>query len=167
MIESIVFYTLAAVLLISSLVIVTRTNPIAAALSLVMAFVALAGLYGLLSASFVAVIQVLVYAGGIMVLIIFVIMILNLTNEGLRPMKADRFLTSIVLVIAGGGVFLPIFFIITAGIQATGLDLVDGFGNITEMSKLIFGKYIFPFEILSLVLLTAVVGALVISKRKL
>ncbi|EHQ05175.1 NADH-quinone oxidoreductase subunit J [Leptonema illini] len=167
MIESIVFYTLAAVLLISSLVIVTRTNPIAAALSLVMAFVALAGLYGLLSASFVAVIQVLVYAGGIMVLIIFVIMILNLTNEELRPMKADRFLTSIVLVIAGGGVFLPIFFIITAGIQATGLDLVDGFGNITEMSKLIFGKYIFPFEILSLVLLTAVVGALVISKRKL
>ncbi|KAB2930620.1 MAG: NADH-quinone oxidoreductase subunit J [Leptonema illini] len=167
MIESIVFYTLAAVLLISSLVIVTRTNPIAAALSLVMAFVALAGLYGLLSASFVAVIQVLVYAGGIMVLIIFVIMILNLTNEELRPMKADRFLTSIVLVIAGGGVFLPIFFIITAGIQATGLELVDGFGNITEMSKLIFGKYIFPFEILSLVLLTAVVGALVISKRKL
>lgn len=167
MIESIVFYTLAAVLLISSLVIVTRTNPIAAALSLVMAFVALAGLYGLLSASFVAVIQVLVYAGGIMVLIIFVIMILNLTNEELRPMKADRFLTSIVLVIAGGGVFLPIFFIITAGIQATGLDLVDGFGSITEMSKLIFGKYIFPFEILSLVLLTAVVGALVISKRKL
>jgi NADH-quinone oxidoreductase subunit J len=167
MIESIVFYTLAAVLLISSLVIVTRTNPIAAALSLVMAFVALAGLYGLLSASFVAVIQVLVYAGGIMVLIIFVIMILNLTNEELRPMKADRFLTSIVLVIAGGGVFLPIFFIITAGIHATGLDLVDGFGNITEMSKLIFGKYIFPFEILSLVLLTAVVGALVISKRKL
>lgn len=167
MIESIVFFTLAAVLVISSLVIVTRTNPIAAALSLVMAFVALAGLYGLLTAGFVAVIQVLVYAGGIMVLIIFVIMILNLTNEELRPMRADRFLTSIVLVIAAGGVFLPIFFILTAGIQATGLDLIDGFGNITEISKLIFGKYIFPFEILSLVLLTAIVGALVISKRKL
>lgn len=167
MIESIVFFTLAAVLLISSLVIVTRTNPIAAALSLVMAFVALAGLYGLLMAGFVAVIQVLVYAGGIMVLIIFVIMILNLTNEELRPMRADRFLTSIVLVIAVGGVFLPIFFILTAGIQATGLDLIDGFGNITEISKLIFGRYIFPFEILSLVLLTAIVGALVISKRKL
>lgn len=167
MIESIVFFTLAAVLVISSLVIVTRTNPIAAALSLVMAFVALAGLYGLLTAGFVAVIQVLVYAGGIMVLIIFVIMILNLTNEELRPMRADRFLTSIVLVIAAGGVFLPIFFILTAGIQATGLDLIDDFGNITEISKLIFGKYIFPFEILSLVLLTAIVGALVISKRKL
>ncbi len=167
MIESIVFYTLAAVLLITSLVIVTRTNPIAAALSLVLAFVALAGLYGMQSAGFVAVIQILVYAGGIMVLIIFVIMILNLTNEDLRPMRADRFVTALVLLIAAAGVFVPIVFIVTAGIQATGAPLVDGFGNITEMSKLIFGKYIFPFEILSLVLLTAIVGALVISKRKL
>jgi NADH-quinone oxidoreductase subunit J len=113
------------------------------------------------------VIQVLVYAGGIMVLIIFVIMILNLTGEELAPMRADRFLTSIVLLIAGGGIFLPLFFIITAGIRSTGVALFDGFGTITEISKLIFGKYIFPFEILSLVLLTAIVGSLVIAKRKL
>jgi len=167
MVESIIFYVLATALLVSSMVLITRTNPIASALSLMIGFIALAGLYALMSASFVAVMQVLVYAGGIMVLIVFVIMILNLTNEELLPMKVDRFVTYSVLLIAVAGVFLPLFFVLTAGVLPLGAEPQSGFGSITEMSKLIFGKFIFPFEMLSLVLLTAIVGALVIAKRKL
>ncbi|MBW7857139.1 MAG: NADH-quinone oxidoreductase subunit J [Leptonema sp. (in: Bacteria)] len=167
MIESILFYTLATVLLISSVILISRANPIAAALSLILAFVALAGLYALLTASFVAVIQILVYAGGIMVLILFVIMILNLSNEELATMRINRFVLFSVILIVFGGAILPIIMMIQPSVVASGSVVGDNFGNISEISKLIFGKYIFPFEILSLVLLTAIVGALVISKRKL
>lgn len=167
MIESILFYTLATVLLISSVILISRANPIAAALSLILAFVALAGLYALLTASFVAVIQILVYAGGIMVLILFVIMILNLSNQELATMRINRFVLFSVILIVFGGAILPIIMLIQPSVMATGNTVGSEFGNIAEISKLIFGKYIFPFEILSLVLLTAIVGALVISKRKL
>lgn len=167
MIESILFYTLATVLVISSIILISRANPIAAALSLILAFVALAGLYALLSASFVAVIQILVYAGGIMVLILFVIMILNLSNEALATMRINRFVLFSVILIVFGGAILPIIMLIQPGVIATGNVVGSNFGNISEISQLIFGKFIFPFEILSLVLLTAIVGALVISKRKL
>ena len=167
MIESILFYTLATVLVISSIILISRANPIAAALSLILAFVALAGLYALLSASFVAVIQILVYAGGIMVLILFVIMILNLSNEALATMRIKRFVLFSVILIVFGGAILPIIMLIQPGVIATGNVVGSNFGNISEISQLIFGKFIFPFEILSLVLLTAIVGALVISKRKL
>lgn len=167
MIESILFYTLATVLLISSVILISRANPIAAALSLILAFVALAGLYALLTASFVAVIQILVYAGGIMVLILFVIMILNLSNEALATMRINRFVLFSVILIVFGGAILPMIMLIGPGVIATGNMVGSNFGNISEISQLIFGKFIFPFEILSLVLLTAIVGALVISKRKL
>src|SRR5580698_2850234 len=98
MIESVLFYILAAVLLGMGLLVITRTNPIASALSMVAAFAALAALYAMLSATLVAIIQVLVYAGGIMVLMIFVIMLLNLHPDDLKPLKAKGWLVSLSIV---------------------------------------------------------------------
>ncbi|MFN3604912.1 MAG: NADH-quinone oxidoreductase subunit J [Leptonema sp. (in: bacteria)] len=147
--------------------VVTRTNPISSALYLVFSFFALASLYATLSATFVAAIQVLVYTGGILVLIIFVIMIMNLTDKELLPLKPDYLLMVSAGLIILGGLLLPLFFIISNSIYQENSVLSEGFGTVKEIANLLFGKFVFPFEMLSLLLLTAIVGALVISKRKL
>ena len=167
MIESVLFYFLAAVLVGTALLVVTRTNPIASAIAMVVAFAALSALYAMLSASLAAILQVLVYAGGIMVLVIFVIMLLNLRKEELEPMKAravSLFLTlAVLLAVVVGPVFLVLPFMWKPGLPV----LEPGFGSIAAVGTKLFTEYLFPFEMLSLVLLTAIVGALVLSKRKL
>ena len=167
MIETIVFYTLAAALLGFGLVTITRTNPIASAMAMVGAFGALAGLYATLSAGFLAVIQVLVYAGGIMVLVIFVIMLLNLHPEDLKPMRVKAFTLLLALFATLTGIVAPILFYVLPSKDWSFAPLATGFGTLATVGEKIFTDYLFPFEILSLVLLTAVVGALVLAKRKL
>ncbi len=167
MIEAVLFYILAAVLLGMGLVVITRTNPIASALAMVAAFAALAALYALLSASLVAIIQVLVYAGGIMVLMIFVIMLLNLHPDDLKPMGARGMVVALSLLGVLGAVIGPVLLMVLPTGNWTPASLAPDFGNIFTVGQKIFSDYLFPFEMLSLVLLTAVVGALVLAKRKL
>jgi NADH-quinone oxidoreductase subunit J len=166
-IEAVVFYILAAAMVGFGLLVITRTNPIASALSMVGAFAALAALYAMLSATLVAIIQVLVYAGGIMVLMIFVIMLLNLHPDDLKPMKAKGWVVFLSLIGVLGVVLGPVFLVVlpTGKWQAGTLPI--GFGNIFTVGERIFSENLFPFEMLSLVLLVAVVGALVLAKRKL
>jgi NADH-quinone oxidoreductase subunit J len=167
MIEAVLFYILAAVLLGMGLVVITRTNPIASALAMVAAFAALAALYALLSASLVAIIQVLVYAGGIMVLMIFVIMLLNLHPDDLKPMQAKGAVVMLALLAVLGVVLGPVFLTVFPAGTWTPAALAPGFGDIFSVGGKIFSDYLFPFEMLSLLLLTAIVGALVLAKRKL
>jgi NADH-quinone oxidoreductase subunit J len=167
MLEAIVFYILAAALVIFGLLTITRMNPIASAMSMVGAFGALTALYAMLSASFVSIIQILVYAGGIMVLVIFVIMLLNLNEEDLKPMKARSFW--VILVLAGLFVTIlgPMLFCVFLQRDWTWAALTPGFGTLAMVGQKIFSDFLFPFEILSLILLTAIIGALVMAKRKL
>ncbi len=167
MLEAVVFYILAGVLVAMGLMVITRTNPIASALSMVVAFVALAGLYATLSASLLAIIQILVYAGGIMVLMIFVIMLLNLHPEDLKPMRARAGAVSLAILAVLGFVLGPIFLKVFPSGQWKMATLFPDFGSIFTVGEKIFSDYLFPFEVLSLLLLAAVVGALVLSKRKL
>ena len=166
MAEAIVFYGLAAVLVGMGLVAITRTNPLASALSMIGAFAALAALYALLSAPLNAVIQIFVYAGGITVLMVFVIMVLNLGPKDLDPLKVNGIRVSLAL--AGAAVvFSPVFLTVLPSGQWKTAALPDGFGGIASIGGKLFTDYLFPFEMLSLLLLAAVVGALVLSKRKL
>ncbi len=167
MLEAILFYILAAVLLGMGLLVITRTNPIASALAMVAAFAALAALYALLSASLVAIIQILVYAGGIMVLMIFVIMLLNLHPDDLKPMRAKGWVVVLALTGVWGVVLAPVALIFFPAGSQPPAPLAEGFGGIFSVGEKMFSDYLFPFEMLSLVLLTAIVGALVLSKRKL
>ena len=167
MIEAIVFYILAALLLGLGLVVITRTNPIASALAMVGAFAALAALYATLTATFVAILQILVYAGGIMVLMIFVIMLLNLHLDDLKPMRAKLSTTALVLLVIFGAILMPILTAISPNGSGLMFPLTPIDGSIQMVGIWMFGFYLFPFEILSLLLLAAVVGALVLSKRKL
>lgn len=167
MIETVLFFVLGLGLIFTSIMVITRVNPISSSLYLVFAFLALASLYAMLSATFVAAIQILVYTGGILVLIIFVIMIMNLTNKELLPLRGNYLLLFSVGLIVLGGSLLPILLMISDLINFQITTLPENFGTIKEVGSLLFEKYVFPFEMLSLLLLTAIVGALVISKRRL
>jgi NADH-quinone oxidoreductase subunit J len=167
MFEAIVFYILAAASVIFSLVMITRVNPISSAMTLVGAFGALAGLYAMLSASFVSIIQILVYAGGIMVLVIFVIMLLNLHLDDLQPMKAQPLWVVGSLVVLFGTILGPILFCVLPNKDWIWASSAPDFGTLMAVGEKIFSDFLFPFEILSLVLLTAIIGALVMAKRKL
>lgn len=170
MLEAVIFYILAALLVGLALVVVTRTNPMASALALVGVVLASALLYALLSASFAAILQVLVYAGGILVLVIFVLMLLNLHPDDLRPLAAPRAFLALTLAAVLGGALLPVFMSLAspAGPWAGANPFVaPDFGSVKAVAGRLFSDYLLAFEALSLLLTAAVVGALVLAKRKL
>ncbi len=170
MIESVLFYILAALVIGLSLVVVTRTNPMSAALALVAMFAVLAGLYGVLEASFVAVLQILVYAGGIIVLLIFVLMMLNLRKKELKLLRANFPFIILTLAAVLGGALSPVIFSLIrldSPWAGTLMASVPGFGGIRPVADLLFSNALLAFEVLSLLLMAALVGALVLTKRKL
>jgi len=165
--ESIFFFVVAAVAIIMSIMVVTCKNPINSALSLVMTFFCLATFYVMLDAPFMAVTQVIVYAGAIMVLIVFVIMLLNVKAEsGKRGSHA---------VLAGTAIgaftlFLTCWFLIKGsmtGVTGT-MDAaqVVKYGHVELIGKALFTDFLYPFEITSLLLLAAIVGAVILAKKK-
>jgi NADH-quinone oxidoreductase subunit J len=165
--ESVLFYFLGAAAIASALLVITRRNPITAAMCLVVHFVTLAGLYLTLNAQFMAAIQVLVYAGAIMVLVVFVIMLLNLGNEAsLRERMSSREGIGVALAMRCGGV---IIYALTRAWHPVsgGSKAALGNGTIDAVGKALFTRYVFPFELVSLVLLAAAVGAVVLTKRHL
>ncbi len=170
MLEMGLFIILAVVATITAIMVIAQRNPVASALSLIVNFFSLAGIYLLLGAQFVAIIQVLVYAGAIMVLFLFVIMLLNLEKEKklLVRHKLQRVL----------GVFLGIILLGQIGaIFASALpegpkgnfpmEKVAAIGNTEVVARLLFTDYLLPFEITSVLLLVAIVGAIVLAKKQL
>src|SRR6266550_4594141 len=161
MIEFAVFFVFAAIAVIFALVVVLHRNPVVSVLSLVASFFALAVMYVLLEAPFLAVLQVIVYAGAIMVLFLFVIMLLNLQHVGepvTRPIQQ-------FLGYAGSAFFgLALIYYI---VKYTVLQLPPGpfLSDARAVGVALFEAYIFPFEMVSILLLAAIVGALLLSAR--
>jgi NADH-quinone oxidoreductase subunit J len=165
MLETALFYVFGFIAVVTSLGVVTARNPLHSALSLIGAFFALAGIYAMLGAHLLAAIQVLVYAGAVMVLFIFVIMLLNLKDEELGHPKLTplKFLSAGGLVL--GGVLLSVK--VLSGLQPVAdFDKVAKFGTVAEVGKVIYGSFQLPFEVTSLLLLVAIVAAVVIAKAK-
>jgi NADH-quinone oxidoreductase subunit J len=165
--ESIFFFVVAAVAVICSLLVVTCKNPINSALALVMTFFCLATFYVMLDAPFMAVTQVIVYAGAIMVLIVFVIMLLNVKAETVKPNTHG--------VLAGTCVglftlFLTVWFLVKGSLTgATGhMDQAQivRTGHIEIIGKALFTDFLLPFEITSILLLVAIIGAVILAKKK-
>ena len=166
--NDILFFVFASVSIASAIMVITRRNPVSSALFLVLNFFALGGLYLTLNAQFIAVIQILVYAGAIMVLFLFVIMLLNLADEQRLSEKI-----SYVKMIAVGlsiGVFLEIVYIVgfSTGSLPSG-DLANGadIGTIEQIGKVLFTSFLFPVEIVAILLLVAVIGAVILAKKTL
>ena len=163
---AIVFYLLASLCLVSAVMVITRRSPIHAALFLVLAFFCVAGIYILLSAEFLAAVQVLVYAGGIMVLFLFVIMLVPLDLKQLRP-PARHVAGSLLLAVLLSGLLVSRFWK-TGDVAAPGglSPLPGGGGNIETVGMELYQRYLLPFEIASVLLLVAMIGAVVLARKK-
>jgi len=158
--EQVIFWILAAMVVGGALFTMTRRNPVAAVMSLVGTFFALAATYATMSAHFLAIIQILVYAGAIMVLFIFVVMILN--REEITPIAWRGLITRGIGVLAG--IYLVVVFarVVSVGIAAQPASLTETFGTVGSIGDLLFRDFLYPFEAISLLLLVAVVGGVVI-----
>jgi NADH-quinone oxidoreductase subunit J len=157
------FYLFGLIAVASALLFVTRKNPVSAALWLVNTMFALAGLYVMLDAQFVGAIQVLVYAGAIMVVFLFVVMLLNLGTTDLPDFRSNR-------VRLGAGVvavaMLAELLVLSRGsLPVIEADSVPQANVITPVAELLFTEHLLAFEITSILLLVAVVGAVVLAKR--
>jgi len=164
MIQAIAFYLFAATAVVFALLVVAARNPIYSALSLIGCLFAIAGIFALNSAHLVAILQILVYAGAIMVLILFVIMLLNLSPEELgKPVFNTRKVLAVFLLAAGGALLIG-----RLGTKVCGsLPAADDrFGSIEGVGMVLFTQYLLPFEMVSLLLLAAIIGAALLSRRE-
>lgn len=163
----VLLFTLFAIGAVASAIFtITRRNPVSAAMSLVAHFFMLSGLYLTLEAQFVAVVQVLVYAGAIMVLVVFVIMLLNLGNE--RQLTERSSLRSTAATLVAAIFAFQVILSITArptGMQAMSPDAVT-LGTAESVGQHLFTTYLFPFEAVSLLLLAALIGAVILARRQ-
>ncbi len=150
----------------SALVTITSKNPVVSAMALVVHFFMLAGLYLTLNAQFVSVMQVLVYAGAIMVLVVFVIMLLNLGNEEELSEKWNFRKLLAILFAAGLGIQLISIYLTNADNNTTIDPQLTGYGTIQRIGHDLFTNYLFQFEAIAILLLAAIVGALLLAKRK-
>ena len=161
-ISQVLFYALSAMALGSAIMVVISRNPVHSVLWLIITFFAISGHYILLNAQFLAVVNIIVYAGAIMVLFLFVIMLMNLNKET-EPQK-NKWL-KLAGAVAGGCLLL----VMVAALRNTETQMAQmaegDIGLIENLGKVLFTQYVVPFEISSVLFLSAMVGAVVIGKR--
>jgi NADH-quinone oxidoreductase subunit J len=163
-----VFAGLAAVSVGSALLVVTRKNPVYSALFLILCFLSVAGLAVLLDASFLAGMHVLVYAGAIMVLFLFVVLLLNLKPEELGG-EHSLFAKTIIFLISIG-IFTAMAVVFAndpaVNLAPARIDPQDQFGTVQSIGKLMFSEYVLPFELVSVLIMIAIFGAVVLARRE-
>ncbi len=164
--EKTFFWVFALTAIVAGLNAILRRRPLACALSLVVSFVGLAGLYFQLHAPFPAILQVMLYAGAIMVLVIFVIMFLNLPDDEIAAasdLKKER-MWPLLLVAPLAALMIGL----VRTIELPAMKPVEpGFGSVRAVGTALFTDWVYPFELVSLLILVAVVGAVVIAKKRL
>jgi len=163
------FYAFAAVAVVSTLLVIAQPNPIYSVLLLITSFMALAGLYVMLDAPFVAVTQIIVYAGAIMVLFLFVIMLLGVDRIDVRSERL--FLQRPLAIVLGIGFVVEVTAAIRAGVGLSthapeGFDQLQQAGNTQAVAAVLFRDYFFPFEATSILLIVAAIAAMVLAQRK-
>jgi NADH-quinone oxidoreductase subunit J len=163
------FYLLAATMIIGGILVITRKNAVHSALALITALLAQAGLYLMLYAPFVAGVQIILYAGGIMVLFLFVIMLINLERTMKERQFNKQWLVGIIAAAALGGLFISVYTKGKTLFPEGRLSYAEA-QNTQGIASLLFdsqhGMYMFAFEIASLLLLVAIIGAVVMAKKR-
>jgi len=160
--EKALFLILAAVCAVAALNVVLQRNPLYSALSLIATLCSLAAIFITLQAQFIAAIQVVVYAGAIMVLFVFVIMLLNVTTAE-RTIDRHRYLKFLAIPFAGL-LITEVFYVITRFPQA---QMPTGaIGTTESIGVYLFNQYLLPFEVTSILILMAMVGAMVLARRE-
>jgi NADH-quinone oxidoreductase subunit J len=174
MLETIAFYVLSGIAILTSALVVGQRNPVYSVLLLIGSFVALAGLYVQLDSPFLAVIQLIIYAGAIMVLFLFVVMLLNAPTEDaapwdqLHPLRQPR--------IARAGAVLAVFLAVQLGwalarmgelrTEVGGRAPAESVSSVAALGEVLFTRHMFAFEATSVLILVAMVGAVVLARRE-
>ncbi|MBV9488373.1 MAG: NADH-quinone oxidoreductase subunit J [Verrucomicrobia bacterium] len=161
------FWTFAGIMLLFGLLVVVNRNPVASALSLVVCFMGLAALYVSLGAFFIGVIQILVYAGAVMVLFLFIIMLLDLKVEERRKVNMPAVFGGVVVLT----LFVKVLFDVSYGFQngRAGFPAIGpaGQGDVWHVGMTLFQSYKLPLQIVGTLVLVASVGVVLLSKREL
>lgn len=166
--EGIVFYLFAALAVLAALGVVIARSAVRSALSLALVFLALAAMYVLLNAPFLAVAQIMIYAGAVLILFLFVIMVLNPRLDFIGARTTAQTLAAVVFTIALG--VLTVVTLATGRLApATGQftpEFVSAVGHVQVIGTLLFSEFLLPFEIASVLLLVAIVGAMTLARRE-
>jgi NADH-quinone oxidoreductase subunit J len=161
------FYLFAGIMLIGGILVITRKNPVHSALALIITLLAQASIYLMLYAPFVAGVQIILYAGGIMVLFLFVIMLVSIERSMKERQFNSQWVVGLVAAAALGGLFIAVY--------AKGKNIfpnhalrmtIDEAPNTQGVATMLYGQYMFAFEIASLLLLVAIIGAVVMAKKR-
>jgi NADH-quinone oxidoreductase subunit J len=168
--ETLLFWLLAVIALVASGSMIIQRNPVHSALFLILTLLSLAGLFLLLSAQFLAVIQVIVYAGAIMVLFLFVIMLLDIRRTEAAPSRVK--LQKSLGVLLGVIFFLETALALRAGAirdmaAMAATPTAPDFGTAVALGRALFTSYLFPLQLAAVLLFIALIGAIVLSKRRL
>ena len=165
MVETVLFYAFAAVLLVSGLAVITARNPVHGALALVLAFFTAAAIWLLLRAEFLAIALVVVYVGAVMVLFLFVVMMLDINLERVR----EGFWRNLPLALLVGGVMVAEMAAILwdhyFGMSKPRL-LPAGYSNTKELGRVLYTQYAYAFEIAAVILLVAIIAAIALTLRR-
>jgi NADH-quinone oxidoreductase subunit J len=168
--EELLFWVFAPISIASGIAMLWARNAVHAALFLIVNFFCLAIFYLILGAPFLFAVQIIVYAGAIMVLFLFVIMLLGVDRP--EDLRERRLVAQRPIAIAlGVGLLLEVFFAVRAGIgfsrhAPAGFDAVNEGGNTQALAKVLFRTYFFPFEVTSILLIIAAIAAMVLAQRK-
>ena len=166
------FYLFAGAAVFGSLLVVTQKNPVYSVLALIASFFGLSGLYVLLEAPFVAVVQIIIYAGAIMVLFLFVVMLLNVPREDAAEWDRSHPLYRPMAVRIGGVLALLLALELgwalsrTAGLGAGVADEHPAVSSVAELGRVLFTDYMFAFEVTSILIIVAMVGAVILAKKR-
>lgn len=163
----IIFYVLAVLAAVSAVMVVGfGKDPVRSAVSLVLNFLTLALIYFMLGAQFLGITQILVYAGAIMVLFLFVIMILKLGKDEPNEKRREP-VPPMIGVLLGLGIFVAVFFQIAYPLFQFGpKELPESYGGPQEIGRFLFSQYVWPFEVASILLLVGIIGSILLAKRR-
>jgi NADH-quinone oxidoreductase subunit J len=163
-----IFIIFAILGITGAILVISLKSPIASAIALIFVLCNIAGLFALMGALFIAALQVIVYAGAIMVLFLFIIMLLNIKEE--IASKSDKKLSRVLGTVLGFAFLFEIAYFVNRAILAGSSGMHDpipsDFSSISLVSESLFTKYLFAFEITSVLLLVAIVGAIMLSKNE-
>jgi len=159
------FYALAAIAVLSAIAVVMRKNPVHSAISLIFTLLSLAGLYLMLYAPFVAGVQIILYVGGIVVLFLFVIMLINIERSVREYQFNKQWLVGVVMAAVLGALFV-VAYMKGQSLFPTTMQRFPEEMNTQQVGRMLYVDYLLPFEIASLLLLVAIVGAVVMAKRR-
>ena len=162
--NEIIFLILAVLAVVSSIVMITAHRPIDSALSFIVTLISVAALFGLVNATFLFVVQIIIYAGAILTLILFIIMFLNIKDENLPDEKYKTLwlLGTTLLILPFSAILIHL--ILKSDI-ALNSATDESFGTIKDVGLTLFSQWVLPFELVSILLLVALVGSVTLSKR--